>query len=76
MKKNFIRNKTFWTIDKIMGGKIHEYYSKLKSLENVDSDSDYLKQYQQNALNKLVEHAINTTEYYRSNVVNKNFLFR
>lgn len=73
MKKNFIRNKTFWTIDKIMGGKIHEYYSKLKSLENVDSDSDYLKQYQQNALNKLVEHAINTTEYYRSNVVNKNF---
>ena len=61
-----IRNIAFWSIDSICGGVVRKAYQDIKRIDNMDSRSEYILKYQEFMLDKLIKHAIETTNYYKN----------
>lgn len=59
-----IRSLAFWSLDKLMGGKVHQAYRDLEKYDQLDSESKELQAYQKRRLEELINHAISTTDYY------------
>ncbi|MBQ4819555.1 CoF synthetase [Aquimarina sp. MMG016] len=59
-----IRNKAFWCIDLLKGGKKRSHYNNIKSIiENPNSPESIHSKKQH--LQNILEHAINSTEFYK-----------
>ena len=59
-----IRNHSFWFIDYLKGGKIKSHYDDVKFiLEN--SSSQESKHKQGKYLTNILNHAVNTTQFYK-----------
>jgi phenylacetate-CoA ligase len=78
-----IRNRAFWTLDYLKGGLVKAAYEEIKKIDNINSNNKYMINYHNQAFNKLVKHAIATTEYYKDikiytldnfPVINKNII--
>jgi phenylacetate-CoA ligase len=62
-----LRGLAFWSLDALKGGTIRKAYLELKTFDEADSRSDILVEHQKSALQMLLQHAINTTEFYKNN---------
>lgn len=63
MLLNALRNKGFWLLDFLKGGKINKHYKEVKyGVEH--PTSEVAKSIQEKYLNKLLIHASNTTPFY------------
>ena len=60
-----LRNVAFWFLDSATGGNIKKAYVELKTFDYMDSRSSGLAQHQTSALKILLQHAINTTRFYK-----------
>ena len=60
-----VREYIFWFFDWISGNRVKEAYEGIKKYDLMDSSSDELIKYQQTALQKLLKHAVQTTDYYK-----------
>lgn len=54
-----LRKLGFWVLDFLNGGYVREHYKDIKKIINNNDDSNNLKK-----LNLLLNHAVNTTEFY------------
>ena len=62
-----LRNILFWTVDFIKGAKVAKHYKEIKYiLENYNSPK--AKQKSEINLEKLLQHAVNNTEFYKKNI--------
>lgn len=59
-----IRNKSFWLMHKLQGGKIKESYEEIKLFDNTSSEDAKLMKFQKDSLAKLLDHATKTTDFY------------
>ncbi|MFE1242847.1 hypothetical protein ACFW35_01850 [Fictibacillus sp. NPDC058756] len=59
------RNIAFWTLDSIKGKSIKKAYEEIKRIDQSDSRTDQVSEYQANTLNKLLIHANSTVDFYR-----------
>lgn len=60
-----IRKIGFWMLDFIKGGKIYKHYKDIqKDMKNYDANV------QMNKVNKLLKHAVETTEFYKNQKYN------
>ena len=60
----YLRKTIFFYIDQLKGGVIKEAYRTLKKIDTLDYNSIHLIKHQQTALNILLKHAVNTTDFY------------
>jgi len=60
MMGSLIRRVVYWVLDFVKGGHIYRHY---KNIEN--EMSDYNSENQKIKIEKLIKHAVNTTEYYK-----------
>lgn len=58
------RNKAFWLIDFLKGGKVAHYLNLLNSCENNRVSSDEICNFQKQELETLLDHAKKTVPYY------------
>lgn len=79
----FARNRAFWLIDALKGGKVREALDILKNVEDGVWDETHIQDYQSRCLEKLLLHAKKTVPFYSNQkdtilehwpVVNKNVL--
>lgn len=70
---NKIRNQAFWFLDKINGGKIRGFYNEMKTIELMDSESDYVNESQRIAIENLINHAVSTVTFYKKNCYDLSF---
>lgn len=68
-----IRNKAFWALDRVKGGRIKKSFQELEEFEYMHSDSPKMKEKTDRAIEQLISHAILTTEFYRTNCSQLNF---
>lgn len=61
-----LRGKAFWGLDYATGGAVKKAYRELKAFDAMDSRSPQLMEHQESALRKLLQHAGNTTKFYKS----------
>ena len=62
---NTFRNRLFWTVDLLKGGKIRKHYKEIKFiLENYHATKS--KQLRQGHIHDLMHHAVTTTSFYKS----------
>ena len=59
-----IREKLFWSIDKIYGEMVNKAYQELKKYNEKSSTDPLLADYQNKTLQNLLNHTVNTTDYY------------
>lgn len=59
-----IRNRAFWALDAVKGGRVRMAYNEIKRIDNLDSSDPYIKEYQKKAWKKLKKEACTFTEYY------------
>lgn len=69
---NKARFYTFYALDALKGGKIRKAYNDLQKYYEMDSDSKALIEYQEIMLEKLLQHAVMTTSYYKNYKSNTN----
>ncbi|TXL66768.1 phenylacetate--CoA ligase family protein [Cerasibacillus terrae] len=60
-----LRGLAFWRLDSVKGNSVRNAYNKIKEIDHIDSRSDRVIKYQENALNKLIVHATDTTDFYK-----------
>ncbi|MFA5545157.1 MAG: hypothetical protein WDA14_05875 [Sphaerochaetaceae bacterium] len=60
-----IRRKVFWYIDRCKGRPIRQAYNDIKDLYYSDSNSFVLLKKQKTAIEELIRHATDTTEFYK-----------
>jgi len=79
----FFRQNIFWTIDVLKGNPVKNHYIDIKNIvENPSSVLSISKK--EEYLNQIMEHAVNTTEFYKKNkgynsildfpIINKNLI--
>ncbi|MGJ5640486.1 CoF synthetase [Formosa sp. S-31] len=62
-----VRNKIFWTLDLLKGGRIKREYKEIKFvLENLNSNAS--KEIQELRKYEILQHAISTTPFYKNRV--------
>lgn len=59
-----LRGVAFWNIDKIKGGLVKSAYDEIRLIDELDSNDDFIKVHQQRQLENLIEHAVQTTQFY------------
>jgi len=59
-----LRSIAFWFLEAVKGGVVKNAYHELKTFDALDSHSKQLAEYQQLTLQKLLQHAIDTTKFY------------
>jgi phenylacetate-CoA ligase len=62
--KSNVRENSFWLLDTMNGSMIKKAYNDLKLYEQMDSASIELLKYQEKALDILLRHAVQNTEFY------------
>lgn len=60
----FCRNKAYWAMDALSGGKVRKALDLLERVEDGKMSDDQVEKYQQNQLRTLLEHAQKTVPYY------------
>ncbi|MHA7744963.1 hypothetical protein [Priestia aryabhattai] len=60
------RGIAFWGLDAIKGKIVRKAYEEIKQIDQIDSRSDEVLNYQENALKKLLVHATSTTNFYKN----------
>lgn len=60
----FCRNKAYWAMDAIKGGKVRNALELLEQVEGGKISDDEVHRYQQDQLKKLLEHAQQTVPFY------------
>lgn len=63
MKINTLRNKGFWFLDGLKGKRIKKHVDEINQIQE-NPKSIHTSRYQQNALDSLMAHAIETTSFY------------
>jgi len=61
----FYRNKSFWFIDEIKGGKVAYYFSLLNKYDNSDISEKEVEEFQNDELKRLLCHARETVPFYQ-----------
>ncbi|MEG0034727.1 hypothetical protein [Anaerorhabdus sp.] len=61
---NRLRERIFWLIDSLKGGMIFDSYITIKKIDLVNSNDEYVLEYQRKMWNNLRNHACLTTGYY------------
>jgi phenylacetate-CoA ligase len=61
-----LRAAIFWGLDFLTGGIIKKSYRNLRIFDSISSDSKQLIDYQQAKLKELLNHAKNTTKFYKN----------
>lgn len=59
------RNKAFWMQDKLKGSLIRHAYEEIKTIDELDSNDPFVNEYKEKKLQKLLNHAVETTEFYK-----------
>lgn len=59
-----LRSTAFWFLDAVIGGAVAKACRELKTFDAMDSHSKQLAEHQLLALRKLLQHAIDTTNFY------------
>lgn len=59
-----LRGAAFWSLDSVTGGVVKRAYRELRAFDAMDSQSGQLAEHRQSALRKLLQHAVDTTEFY------------
>lgn len=67
------RRTVFWTIDMLKGGVIRKAYTTLKRFDEIDSDSEEIKEHYKKEWEKLKKHSVGTAAFY-SSYADKEFL--
>jgi phenylacetate-CoA ligase len=60
-----LRGLAFWSLDALKGRTVKKAYTELKTFDATDSRSARFTEHQKSILQKLLQHAINTTKFYK-----------
>lgn len=60
-----LRSLAFWFLDALKGRTVKKAYTELKTFDATDSRSARFAEHQKSTLQKLLQHAMNTTKFYK-----------
>lgn len=63
---SYIRGQLYWLLDRLTGSRVSKACVELAYYEQIDINGQELVRHQSEALNRLLQHATTTTDYYSS----------